>query len=277
MAHLGLAFSFGVAAYYGWTPAREAIPKCKKRVQTALRIDDSLPDAHRLLGQVLQWFDWDWATAEREFKKAIDLNSKNPLSHVYYSEFLSPMGRHEEAISEAEVAVALDPISLETNRQLGQALHFARHYDAAVQRYQETLNLDPNYMTGLLFLGMVYVAKHEYGKAVAMFQQGLNIDKGDRLGNAMLASTYAQMGRKEEARTILCQLEEKRKQEYVPATYISMVTASLGEKDLTFEWLERANEEKDPFVVFLNVHPAWDPVRDDPRFQDLLRRMNFPK
>ncbi len=200
------------------------------------------------------------------------------LAHVFYAEFLSLLKRQDEAIAEAKMALDLDPFSLETNRMLGLVLIYASHYDAALKQQHEIINMDSSYMSGPLFLGLVYVARRQYDAALEAYNRALSLDPDNPVCQACVASGYALTGESGKAREILRDLEARRTREYFPAVLVAWVTGSLGEENLTFDWLETAYGERDCLLATLGVFPVlFDRIRDDPRFHDLLRRLNFPK
>ena len=277
LAHAGLAWANAMLGVWGVAPAHEVMPRGKEEAMKALRVDKNIAEGHYTLGLILTWYEWDWESAEKEYRRAIDINRQEAWPHLLYAEFLSMLMRHDEAISEARVALRLDPLLLEANRMLGMVLFYARDYRAACDQWREIINLDPNYMAAYLFLGITYLANNEYDDALKGFEQAAALDPEGPGCQACLASGYGISGRKEKAREILRHLEKKRTQEYYPAVFIAWVTASLGDKDLTFEWLDIAYKERDSLLVWLRFFPGInDLLRDDPRFQDLLRRMNLP-
>ena len=229
------------------------------------------------MGLILTWYEWDWEGAEREYRRAIDVNPQEVWCRVFYAESLAMLMRHDEAISEARMALSLDPLLLEANRVLGMVLFYARDYRAACDQWREIIKLDPSYMPAYFFLGLTYLANNEYDNALEALEQVSSIDPENPVCQACRGVGYAKSGRKEEARRILRQREKKRTREYFPAVMVSWVAAGLGDRDLTFEWLETAYKEKDCLLATLSVLPLFDFMRGDPRFENLLRRLNFPK
>ena len=192
--------------------------------------------------------------------------------------FRSLGGRDEEAIAEARRALELDPLSLIINEALGNVFYFARQYDEAIEQLQKTLELDPNFPDAHYTLGQVYLQKGMYQEATEEFQKGIT-HSGDSIstrGIAQLASAYAAAGKRREALRVLDELMEESNRSYVSPARIARVYVWLGDKDQAFAWLEKAYQERSPLVPTVKVDPIFDPLRDDPRFQALLRRLNFP-
>ena len=219
LAHVGLALSTGILGVWGWEPAPKVMPKAKSEVLKAVRLDESIAEGHWLLALVLQFFEWDWEGAEREHRRAIELGPREALPRAYYSEFLSFLMRHDEAIAEAKVALDLDPLSLEVNRTLALVLYYARQYDDAVDLLQEILRMDPEYMPGYLQLGWTYLAKHEYDDALEALERAFGLSKDNPVCQAVLASGYALHGRKERARGDSSRSRGKKDTRVFPCCY----------------------------------------------------------
>jgi TolB-like protein/Tfp pilus assembly protein PilF len=269
LAYAGLADCYSFEATYGIVPPKEAYPKAKEAALRALEIDDQLAIVHTSLAWINTEFDWDRSGAEREFRRAIELNPTDADAHRLYGEALRSLGRFDEAIAEFKRAVALDPASLINSRSLGAAYHSARRYDEAIEQYRKTLEMDPNYRLVRANLGSAYIQKGMYNEGIAEFEKGGFVP---RLGYA-----YAVAGRRAAAQKVLDQLIETSKHKYVPTDRIALIYTGLGEKDKAFEWLEKGYEERaigGP-PVGIKVEPEFDPLRSDPRFHDLLRRMNL--
>ncbi len=273
LAYSGLADGFGGQANNGFVYPREGYPRAKEAVLKALELDDTLAEAHTSLAFIKTDYDWDWLGAEREFQRAIELNPAYARAHNLYGYLLYRLGRFEEAIAELKRSVELDPLSLLNNRVLGQAFYNARQYDQAIEQFRKTLELDPNFSSAHRFLGRAYLQKSMYNDGTAEIEKELTIYPGHVGALGDLGYAYALAGRKADALKVLDQLNDLSKQKYVPATYRAEVYVGLGAKDKAFEWLEKGYEER--FLPSIKVDPAYDPLRSDPRFQDLLRRMNL--
>jgi serine/threonine protein kinase/Tfp pilus assembly protein PilF len=277
LAWAGLAQSYAIFNFYSILPAKEAFPRAKSAAMRALEIDDKLAEAHTALAYIKEHYDRDWAGAEREYKRAAALNPSHPTAPHWYALFLARLDRREEALAEAKRARDLDPLSLILNNVFGRICFFARDYDQALEHYRRTLQLDPTFRTSHREIGEVYTKKGMYEEAVASFQKALSLTKDDTHVMALLGFTYASAGKKNEARKMLDELQKLSKQRYVSPYDMAIARAGLGEKDQVFAWLGKAMEERDDWLTQLKVDPTFDSVRSDPRFQDLLRRMNFPQ
>ena len=276
LAYSGLADSYSLLANNGLVPAKDAYARAKEAAQKAIEIDDTLAEAHVSLGYVRYQFEWDWSGAERELRRGIELNPALASAHNLYSTALGRMGRIEEAVGEKRRAVELDPLSLIMNRNLGIILYLARQYDQAIEQERKTLELDPNYIGVHLTIGQAYFEKSMYKEGMAELEKELAISPGNPVPLSWLGYGYAIGGRKAEAQKVLDQLRERSKQKYVPAWTVADIYLGLGEKDKAFEWLEKAYEERFAgLAASIKVEPIFDPLRSDPRYADLLRRMNL--
>ena len=273
LAYAGLADSYSMLANFGFVPPKEAYPRAKEAALKALEIDDSVAEAHTSLGFIKTEYDWDWTGAEREFKRAIALNPSYATAYTFYGGALWDMGRPEEAIEELKRAVELDPVSPISNQFLAGAFYLARQYDQAIEQERKTLDLDANFIMAHRYLGLSYVQKSMYKEGIAEFEKAVAISSGNTLLLSGLGYAYAASGRRADAQKMLDQLSEISKQKYVPAAYRAYIYVALGEKDRAFESLERGYEER--LISVIRVDPAFDPLRSDPRFADLLRRMNL--
>jgi len=276
LAYAGLADCYVVPAMR--LPPRDAMPKAKAAAMRALELDETLAEAHTSLGRVLAAYDWDWKGAEKEFKRAIELNPRYAVAHEWYGGWFDAMGRHEESIAERKRAQELDPLSLVINFELGIAFLYAREYDQAIDQFHKTLEMDQNFPPVYAFLSAAYEQKGMYDEAIAEFSKGVSLKGGSEwsLARVGLGHVYAVMGKKSEARQSLDELKQLSAQEYVPATSVALVYAGLGEKDHAFGWLEKACEERSFQMQWLKIDPRWDVLRSDPRFADLTRRIGLP-
>ena len=272
LAYSGLADCYGVLPTFAFVPPKEAYPKAKEAALKALEIDDTLAEAHTSLAIVKAGYDWHWSGGEREFQRAIALNPDYAMAHMWYGFTLALMGRFDEAIAEAKRALELDPLSLNINWFLGLVYIFARQYDQAIEQYRKALELDPNFFMLHAFLGIAYVHKSMYKEGIAEFEKAVAISPSN-LSLSFLGYGYAAAGRRVEAQKVLDKLNELSKRKYVPALHRAIIYAGLVEKDKAFEWLEKAYEER--YTIAIKVNPVFDPLRSDPRFKDLLRRMNL--
>ena len=274
LAHAGLAETYGLLPFYGGASPHEAFPKAKVAALKALELDSSLAEGHAALGFVLFYGDWDWTAAERELKHAIELNPGYVISHHWYAEYLAAMGRHDQAIAEIKRAQELDPLSPLLLSVGGRVFNLARRYDEAIEQCRKALELDSNYAVTHSNLGSSFLGKQMYEEAAAEF---ILADRGQGKTNSSgQALAYALTGKRGEALKILKRLREPSSRLELNSLMGATLYLALGEKQGALDWLERAYQEHDPYAPFWNVSPALDPLRSDPRFQDLLRRMNFP-
>jgi serine/threonine protein kinase/tetratricopeptide (TPR) repeat protein len=273
-AYAGLAESYGILPFYGGGTPKDTFPKAKEAAQKALELDGSLAEGHAALGFVLFYWDWDWPRAERELKRAIELKPNYVVAHHWYAEYLSAMGRHEQALAEIQRAQDLDPVSPLLLAIGGEVCSYAGRYDEAIAQCRKALELDPDYPLAHENLGSGLLGKDMYEQAVSEYQ------KADRelAGSARphLVEALALAGRRGEALKILGPLTERKKGAESDWRMTARIYLALGDKQKALSCLERGYEVRDPYLVFLNVIPAFDSLRSDPRFQDLLRRMNFP-
>jgi len=255
------------------------MPKAKAAAMRALELDEMLAEAHTSLARVLAVYDWDWTGAEKEFKRAIELNPRYAIAHQWYGGYLEVTGHPNEAIAERKLALELDPLSLIINFELGLEFYYAHDYDQAIKQFQKTLELDPNFPPVHQFLPAAYEQKGRYDEAIAEFQKAPPVKGGSEWSFSMagLGHVYAVSGQKREARTVLDELKQLSEQQYMPATSIALIYAGLGEKDQAFAWLEKAYEEHSFQMQWLKVEPRWDSLRSDPRFADLVRRIGLPQ
>ncbi len=278
----GLAYS-GLAYNYmnqdDWfMPPSEAGPKAKYAAEKALAIDDSDVGAHLSLAIEAHWYEWNWATAESEFKRAIELSPNNAEAHGYYSWFLATMGRHDQALAEARRSQQADPLSPLTNGFVGSVLVFARRADAAIAELRNGIELDPTFWFFHSFLGSAYLQKGKMPEAIAEFQRALELEKDNAEIWSSLAYAYAVSGNKAEARKLLDHLKAMSEHSYVAPFNIAVVYLGLGDKEQAFVWLDQALKQRSYYLaVALPTSGCLDSIRSDPRFVDLLRRVGLPQ
>jgi len=271
-AYAAIAKIYAEVSSYGMPP-NEAMPKAKEAVLNALALDESLAEAHASLALVKFWSDWDFIAAEREFRRALELNPNQPDTHGDYSLFLVRMGRTAEAVAEASRAIALDPISPSNIRYLALAYYFSRQYDLAIEQARRALDLDPSYDRARYVLGIAYLEKGMHREALAELERASNLPPGDQAG--MLGYGYAVMGRKREALAVVKQQEKLSRQIYVSPYLIARIYAGLGEKEQAFKWLEKGYEERSDHLIRLKTDPTFDSLHSDARFADLMRRVGM--
>jgi len=275
LAHAGLADSYALLAYYNVLPAKEVMPQVKAAASQALKLDDQLAEALTSLAWARFFHDWDGDGAERDYKRAIELNPSYPTAHYRYGEYLMVRQRFPEALTELQRAHELNPLSPILNLALGYRFYYARQYAEAIEQCQKTLAIDPKFVPAHVYLGRAYEQKGMYKEAAAEFRKALEISEGDSNELASLGHLYAISGQPAEARNILAQLKERSTQTYVQPMWIAAIHVGLDEKELAFDWLQRALEDRSVWLLYLKVDPMFDSLRSDQRFMDLLRRIRL--
>ena len=276
LAYVGLSDAYKLPATYGLVPTREGYPRAKAAAQKALQIDESLPAAHAALGDVAASYDWDWTTAEREFKRAIELDPNSGGPHLAYAfAYLCPMRRFDEAVSEAKRAQQLEPLSLSININLGAVLTTARRYDEAIVQLRNTVQLDPTVVTAHWRLALAYSCVGRHTEAIAEAKRALEIAPDLAWSKNVVAQISARAGDRD---TALKLIEEIKKMPPNNTSYmIAIDYACLGDKDQAFEWLNKAYETKDWSLNRVGVEPWVGDIGSDPRMANLLKRMNLPE
>ena len=277
LAYAGLADAYNLMSFFNIVPPREAMPKAKAAAAKALEIDGGLAEAHISLAYASFTYDWDWPAATRHSDRAIALNREAAMSHSYYPFYLSVAGRAEEAISVARQNVERDPVSAALSHTLAVQQVLARHFDQAIEECHRTLELDPSYAVAHDVLGGTLAAKGMYREAIPAAEKAVALSGGAPMFAATLGYARARLGQREEARQILRQLADAAKEQYTPSMAFAVVHVGLGENDQALNWLEKAYEERFNRLAYLRLEPVWDALRPDPRFTDLLRRINLPQ
>jgi len=257
-------------------PPREAMPKAKAAALKALELDDTLSDARTDLGVVRWAYDWDWSGAAKDLKRGIELNPSNPTGHFRFGLYLSSLGRFDEAASEFGRALELDPLALVINHAQAWPYHLSRRYDEAIQKYRKTLEMEPNFARTHLRLGEVFAAKGMYREAIGEYEKFSALGGGSTMAVALIGNAHALTGKRQEALRAIEELTAASKRRYVPSFHFALVYTGLGDKDKAFAWFERAYEERSQFLVDLKFEPILDPLRSDPRFAELVRRVGVP-
>jgi tetratricopeptide (TPR) repeat protein len=234
-----------------------------------------LAEPHAALGYIEATYDWDWLGAEREFKRAIEINPNYATAHSWYRTLLEVTGRLDEAVAEAKRAQEADPLSLIASTVAGRTFYFARRYDQAIELLRKTLEMDPNFVRAHWYLGMAYeqVGRHE--EAVAECQKALSLGS-EPAAVAALGHAYAVSGKRAEAQKVLAELQDLSKRRYVDPYDIALIYMGLGDKSQTLEWLAKAYVDHSFHLTWIKVDPQLDSLRVEPRFQDLLRRVGLP-
>lgn len=280
LAYAGLADCYLVIPNYSDVPAQEAYLKAKAAALKALEIDDSLAEAHASLGGIKSDYEWDFSGCESELRKALDLNPNYATAHHWYAQYLSTMGRHQEALAEIKRALELDPLSLIINSVVGDTYTKARQYDQAIAQLRKTIEMDKNFVTAHRYLANAYLEKGMYKEAISELQTatklGGNASLADQRGKA-LTDAYANGGPQGFWKQQLEFLKEDGEKGIVSPYSIASVYARLGDKEQTLTWLEKAYQRHDAYAVYLKIDPQFDSLRDDPRIIDLMRRIGLPQ
>jgi TolB-like protein/DNA-binding winged helix-turn-helix (wHTH) protein/Tfp pilus assembly protein PilF len=253
----------------------EAMPKARAAAETALALEPSLSGARTTLALVAGGYDRNWAEAEQQFKRAVNDNPGQALPHAWYGDYLMELGRPIEGMAELERAIRLDPLSLQVNYMLGMSFYLARDFDRAIHQFHKTLTIDPNSSFTMWTLGQVYESEGDFPEALAWYTKSHQLQE-DPLLLAQIGGIYARTGKKQEARDILNQLIRRSKRQHIPPNAFGVLYFYLGDKDKAFEDLNRAVDEHAEDLTAYKVAPWVDPLRSDPRFQAVLRRMKFP-
>jgi TolB-like protein/DNA-binding winged helix-turn-helix (wHTH) protein/Tfp pilus assembly protein PilF len=278
LAYAGLADCYGIigAIMYGSVPAAEAAPKAKAAAIRALQIDPSLADAQTSLATAKFNYDWDWAGAAEGFKRAIQLDPGYATAYQRYSLYSVAMGRFDDSLEQIKKARDLEPLSISINASFGWRLYLAREYDRSIAQLRDTLEMDPSYQWAHLTLGQAYEQKGQYDLALKELQRAVELSHSSSLMISALAHAYALSGNHSEALKLLAQLDALSKKQYVSPFYVAIVYLGLGKNDLALNWLQKAYADRSNGLVFFKVEPELDPLRSDPRFISLLRKLNFP-
>jgi TolB-like protein/Flp pilus assembly protein TadD len=278
LAYCGLADAYAVLGFRGGLPSKDALSRAKAAALKAIQLDDTLGEPHGSLAFIAETYEWDWATAEREYRRALELNPSDARTHHWYAGYLMYVGRFEEGISEARRARDLDPLSLPLNNALAGRLLVASRYDEAVAQVQKTLELNPNFAPAHQTLGWAYLHRGNREEAIREFREAVEFSGAHDPDLVLdLGFAYATAGNGKEARSILGKLKKLRERGLVPSSSIAILYGALGELNEAFAWLEKAYAERDPQLTYLKVPGRrFDPLRHDPRFQQLVHRIGLP-
>jgi TolB-like protein/Flp pilus assembly protein TadD len=271
VAYAGIADSYDLLGWYGYLAPQEAFPRARTAAEKARELDSTLAEAHASLGWINANYDWNWAAAEREYRRALELNPSYATAHQWYSEFLTYMGRHDESIAEGHEAQELDPLSLIINNDVGQVYYFARRYDEAIAQLHKTLEMDPDFTVAHFLLALALAQKSMYDEAVGEAERAMTLaGEDDTLILSQLGVIYALSGRAAKARQVLEKLDALSMEKYVSPFPVALIHAGLGETDEAFARLGEACEKRDHWVETLKVHPVLDGLRADERYSKLL-------
>ena len=248
----------------------------KKAAHRALEIDATTAEAYTALAMAASYYDYDWIRADEGFRRALELNPNSVVTHDSYGiAYLSPLGRHEEAIAHGKRAKELDPLTPGIRVSLGWSYDHARRWDEAIAECEQVLEIDSNFYFTYWCLGFAYVNKGMYEEAIANYQRGVELEPEDMGLKAHLGIAYRASGMEDRAQKILEEIEEKARHEYVERTEMALAYIAAGNWDEALTWLEKAYDEHSTWLIFMNEHASFDPLRGEPRFQQLLRKIGF--
>ena len=277
MAYAGLADAYDRLGGFDALAPKEAFPQAREAAQKALQLDASLAEAHTALATVNFAYDWDFSAAAREYQRAIEINPGYSDAHQMNSYYLAAIGRFNDALAEMKRALELDPVSLEKTTGIGEILYQQRHYDEAIGQYRKALEMDSNSGFTHWALGRALLAQGKFNEAIAEFQKAIPLSGDSPDEPAELARAYALAGRRDEALKIIGGLNKLSEHKHVSPTGIAATYGALGDKNQAFAFLNKAFDERDFVLIMLKVEPMLDPLRSDPRFAELVRRIGLPE
>jgi len=275
LAYTGLADCYNLLPLFLPVSPKDTAPQAKAAAEKALAIDGSLAEAHTSLACYLHRTSRDWAGAGREFRRALQLNPGYATAHHWYANYLAALGRFDEALEEIRPALEADPLSIAIHTARGGILYTARRYDEAIAVLGKIIEMDPNFWATRSFNGAARVQKGQYAQGIEELRAALKLSPRDASIAGRLAHALAFAGRRDEALRVVDDLKERSKRDYVNPYGIALAYVGLGDKDQAFAWLDRACEEYSAWLFFAKVDPVLDPLRSDPRFQEVLRRQGL--
>jgi serine/threonine-protein kinase len=277
LAYAGMAEYCWMCAFWGFMAPSEALPRAKSAALAALKLDDTLAEAHAVLGVARGIFDFDWVGAEQEFRRALELNPASPMVRYYYGfYFLRPRGRLDEALSQLQRVVELDPLSARYNASLGYLYYVTGQQDLAIAQQQRAIELDPSYYAPHWLLAIAYAYMGRFEEAIAAAQKACELSGRSARTLGLLALAYGRAGLRSEAQALLGELTTQRRRAYVPPIALAEAYVGLGEVDQALEWVEKGVEERDlQLLCGLKCEPGYVPLHGHPRYQALLRKMNL--
>ena len=276
LAYAGIADCYRTLPIMSDAPSRESFPKAKQAALKALEIDNNLAEAHSALGYVEYFFEWDWAAAEKEFQRAIEIRPNYPLAHLGYAHLLSTLGRHEDALAEIDRAIKLDPLSPFVGTIKGQILFHARRYSEAIEEVNKALEIEPNFWIGQIVLCRSYERLAHYEQALKACRKAAEFSGEVTEVTSLAGYTFAVSGQRQQAEQALQALRVTSETRYVPPYNFALLYQGLGNSDEALKWLEKAYEQRDVHMVFLSVDSKWDALRNNPHFIGLTKRLNLP-
>ena len=272
-AYAGLADSYNLSASYGFVSPTTFMPKARAAALRAIELDESLAEAHTSLASITQNYDWDWSTAEKEYRRAIELNPNYATAHHWYAECLALQGRFDEAFAEIGKARELDPLSLIIAADYGAILYFSRQYGAAIQQFHTVLEMDPDFSRAQMII-YAYVEEGRFPEAVQVIDRWKQ-DKSAPWGWPMSAYIYGRWGKQSETQQALLETTKLSRTKRVEPTSLLLLNIGLGKKSEALDWLEKACAEHTPNINAIKVDPTYDPLRNEPRFHAVLKQIHL--
>ncbi len=274
-AYAGLARAYISLPPSSDFPPTECFPKAKVSAQKALELDDQSAEAHAALGSILFWYEWNWSGAEDQCRRALELDPSSADAHYTYAHLLSNLGRHTEALEEMKRARELDPINLRISALEGQFLLHAGQTEEALDKLRKIVEFSPQFWLGHFFISSIYIEKGMYAEAVSEADLATKFSGASNHAASFKGYALAKWGKKAEALAVLEGLTRQSNERYVPPYYFALIYNGLGDTEKAISWLERGVEQRDSKMVFLKVEPKWNNLRSDPRFVNILRKMNL--
>ncbi|HLN02661.1 MAG TPA: winged helix-turn-helix domain-containing protein [Bryobacteraceae bacterium] len=275
LAYTGLADSFGLLGFMGLAPAADVMPKAKEAARRAIAIDEGLAEAHASLAGVFKNYDWDWAGAEREYAKALELNPKYANGHRMFASYLAALGRTEQSLRESRLALELDPFSLPIHVEVAYNLYMGRDYERALEEALRTLDLEPQFAPAQSILGWIYEQQGRHTQAMETAERARELSAGHPASVASLSHILMAAGREQQASELLVKLEELARSQHVSPFWMAVAYTGAGKTTMALEELYKAYEQHDVMLVWLGTEPRFDPLRREPRFTELLQRIGL--
>jgi TolB-like protein/Flp pilus assembly protein TadD len=276
-AHVRLSRAYWVPSVWGYSRPTESFPKARSAASKAMALDETLATAHGSFGWIALAYDWDWKKAKESFEQARELSPNDPDAYEGLSWYFVVAGRLDEAMEMMQTAVKLDPLSRAYNNGLAWRYINYGQVERAIEQRKKTLELDPGYVDAMDGLAEDYIRMSKYSEAIASIEKAMNLAGRTPRLVTTLARAYALSGRKDKAETLLKELQERSANEYIVPTFFAEVYTSLGDADEAFRWLEKGYKERSWIMLFLKISSKFDPLRSDPRFDELVHRMKFPE
>jgi serine/threonine-protein kinase len=276
LAHDGLAYSWYLEGFLGFLAPKEAMPKAKAAVRRAIELDETVAEAHATLGVILALYDWDWAGAERELIRSIELNGASPVCRDGYAfYYLRPVGRIEEALTETQQALSLDPLSIIFRVHLAFLFYLQNKYEHSIAQFRKVLEMSPQYYLAHAMMGNAYSLAGEFDQALECYARAREADANSKFIDSLEAMTLAMAGRRPEAKALLDKITRRAANDYISPVSIAYVCTALGDKDRAFENLDRAIHDRDPNLLGLKSNPIFESLRTEERYHAILRKMQL--